>query len=191
MRTILAIAAAGLGLAAIAAGAPAQADVTVLGNGLAAGCSTWAREAARIGAASAQAIDECTLAIDNEVLGRHELAATYVNRGVLHLARSEYVPAKRDFDTASTIEPDLGEAYVNRGAALIGLGKASQGVAEISKGLALDPSEPEKAYFNRALGEERLGDLKAAYDDYMMAQELKPDWDQPRTELARFHVERR
>ncbi len=74
------------------------------------------------------------------------------------------------------------------GAALIGQGRFAEGVAEIDKGLALNPTEPEKAYFNRAVAEERLGDLKSAYNDYRKAQELKPDWPLPQTELARFRV---
>ena len=36
-----------------------------------------------------------------------------------------------------------------------------------------------------------LDDLKAAYFDYKKAVELKPDWDMPQKELARFTVERR
>ncbi len=61
-------------------------------------------------------------------------------------------------------------------------------MAEIDRGLALDPDQPEKAYFNRAVAKERLNDLKGAYFDYRRALELKPDWDMPKVELARFTV---
>ena len=172
-------------------GAPAaRADVTVIGNGLAADCSRAAKDAART-AAHRSSVEICTLAIENDPLSVHDLAATFVNRGVLYLAGADYGRARQDFDAATHEEPTLGEAYVNRGAALIGEGRAADGIAEINRGLELNTSEPEKAYFNRALAEERLDQIKAAYYDYMKAQELKPDWAMPRTELARFHVTER
>jgi tetratricopeptide (TPR) repeat protein len=180
----IAFAALAFGLSA----APALADVTVIGNGLAAGCSAAARSVAGNGPARREALDQCTLALDNEVLSPHERAATYVNRGVLHLADRDFAAARSDFDAALRIEPTLAEALTNRGAALIGQGHDAQGIAEIDKGLALSPMEPEKAYFNRAIAEERLGDLKSAYADYRKAQALKPDWPLPATELARFRV---
>ena len=71
---------------------------------------------------------------------------------------------------------------------MIGQGHDADGIAEIDRGLALNPMEPEKAYFNRAIAEERLGDLKSAYADYRKAQTLKPDWPLPANELARFKV---
>ena len=169
----------------------ALADVTIIGNGFAAGCSDSARAVANKGAPHSDALKTCDLALTDEALSPHEAAATHVNRGVLYLASAKYDNAWRDFDEASRIEPALGEAYVNRGAALIGQGRNAEGIADINHGLELNASEPEKAYFNRALAEERLDEVKAAYFDYMKALELKPDWDMPRTELERFHVETR
>jgi tetratricopeptide (TPR) repeat protein len=180
----IAIAAFAFGLLA----GPALADVTVIGNGLAADCSTAARSVAANGPARSEGVRQCTLALENEVLSPHETAATYVNRGVLHLAAREFGKALADFDSALRIEPQLAEALTNRGAALIGQGHDAEGIAEINRGLALSPMEPEKAYFNRAIAEERLGDLKSAYADYRKAQALKPDWPLPAAELARFRV---
>ena len=64
-----------------------------------------------------------------------------------------------------------------------------EGLTEIDRGLSMNPEEPEKAYFNRALANEGLDDMKAAYLDYMKALELAPNWDAPRHELTRFTVE--
>ena len=180
----IAFAAFALGLSA----APALADVTIIGNGLAAACSAAARSVAGNGPARSEAVRECTLALENEVLTPHETAATYVNRGVLRLAARDFGAARNDFDSALRIEPQLAEALTNRGAAMIGQGHDADGIAEIDRGLALNPMEPEKAYFNRAIAEERLGDLKSAYADYRKAQTLKPDWPLPANELARFKV---
>ncbi len=79
---------------------------------------------------------------------------------------------------------------MNRGATFVGEERYREGLEQIDRGLALGVKDPEKAWFNRGLANEGLGDLKAAYRDYTRAAELKPDWTPPRTELARFKVRR-
>ena len=189
MRTKLAaIAAAGTGLSLLLMAGSALASTTVIGNGFAAGCSQSAKAVSSNRPANFEAVHECTLAIETEVLTTHDLAASYVNRGVLYLASGDYGSAKRDFDKAAATEPGLGEAYVNRGAALIGMGREREGIVDINRGIELGAAEIEKAYFNRALAEERLDDLKSAYADYRKALELKPDWPMAKAELSRFRV---
>jgi len=61
-------------------------------------------------------------------------------------------------------------------------------VADIDRGLAYGPEQPEKAYFNRALAKEFLDDTKGAYLDYLKAAELAPTWTAPQVELKRFTV---
>jgi tetratricopeptide (TPR) repeat protein len=73
----------------------------------------------------------------------------------------------------------------------VGVRRYAEGLADLNKALELGVDEPEKAYFNRALAHEGLDDLKSAYLDYQKAQTLKPDWQDPARELARFTVERR
>ncbi|HET6346320.1 MAG TPA: tetratricopeptide repeat protein [Myxococcota bacterium] len=133
----------------------------------------------------------CTQALDTELLNLRDRAGTYVNRGILKLRRKEFASAEFDFNRAITTKPDLGEAYVNRGAAAVGAKRFSDGLTDLNKALELGVEEPEKAYYNRALAYEGLDNLKAAYFDYQKAVELKPDWDMPKKELARFTVERR
>lgn len=190
-RDICAAVAAALAL--VASGHPerASASVTVMGGGFAEDCSKSAQAVAANHPPHAEAIHECDLALDTEVLSTHQLAATHVNRGVLYLVQRLYGQARNDFDQAAAIEPGLGEAYVNRGAALLGLGHPAEAVADIDRGLAFSPEQPEKAYFNRAVAKERLNDLKGAYLDYLKAAELKPDWDMPKAELMRFQVVQR
>ena len=180
--------AAGLGFVSLLWAGYALANTTVIGGGLAEDCSRSAKAVSTNQPVAAEAIHLCTLALETEVMDAHDLASTYVNRGVLHLAVAEYDNALKDFDSAIGIEPQLGEAFVNRGAALIGQGHDAAGIAEIDRGLAFKPGEPEKAYFNRALAEERLNDLKGAYYDYKRAAELKPGWVMAQSELARFTV---
>jgi tetratricopeptide (TPR) repeat protein len=181
----LAVAAAG---AALAWAATANAGaVTVLGGGMAKECS----QAALNGESEVRFETICTQALESELLSLRDRAGTYVNRGVLKLRRKEFGQAQFDFNRAIETKPDLGEAYVNRGAAAVGAKRYADGLADLNKALELGVEEPEKAYYNRALAFEGLDDLKAAYFDYKKAVELKPDWDMPAKELARFTVERR
>ena len=165
----------------------AGASVTVFGGSAAEDCF----KAAKYGAPPAAGIDSCTRAIGFEVLSDRDMAGTYVNRGVLYMEQAAYVPAQHDFEQAIKLDPTMGEAIVNHGGVLIALRRYADGIAEISRGLALNPEEPEKAYFNRALAYESLDDLKAAYFDYTKAAQLKPNWEQPKAELARFTVSQR
>ena len=182
---ILAFAAAAMALAW--ASSAAAGAVTVIGGGMARECS----QAALGGEHDARYDAICTQALDSELLTLRDRAGTYVNRGILKLRRHDFAGAQFDFTRAVETKPDLGEAYVNRGAAAVGARRYADGLADLNKAIELGIEEPEKAYYNRALAFEGLDDMKAAYFDYRKAIELKPDWDQPKKELARFTVERR
>ncbi|THD64612.1 tetratricopeptide repeat protein [Phenylobacterium sp.] len=183
-RTILA--ATAVAAAAMAAQAHAG-SVTVIGGGLAETCS----KAALSGKSDRRLEDFCTDALDKEMLNSRDRAGTFVNRGVLRLRRADWSGANADFNAAVHAKPDMGEAYVNRGAVAVGQHKYAESLADLNKGLALGVEEPAKAYFNRALAYEGLDDAKSAYFDYQKALELSPDWAAPKAELARFHVERK
>lgn len=180
MRAVL----VGAAMAALICAGPAKAATTVLGNGLAHLCSVEAKA----GSSEPQAIEICNMAIESESLTRHDLAGTYVNRGVLKMRRKSYRDARGDFDLAVKLAPTMGEAFINRGGALVGEQKYAQALQDIDRGLTLNPEEPEKAYYNRGLAHEGLDDITSAYFDYQRAVALKPDWDPPQHELLRFSV---
>lgn len=182
-RLLLASAAAALAWGAAAA----QAAVTVIGGGLAEACS----QAAVRGESGREFEELCDLALETEFLNARDRAGTYVNRGVLRMRRTEYGKAIEDFDQAVKMKPDLGEGYVNRGAAYIGEERYEASIGEINRGLELGVEEPAKAYYNRALAYEGLEDARSAYFDYQKAQELAPGWAAPAEQLARFTVRRR
>ena len=171
-------------LAALLAAGSASAAVSVLGSSNVNECSA----AALSGDARDVDLQACNQALI-EAQTDHAKAGTYVNRGVILLRMKNFDGARADFDAAEKMEPTMGEAIVNRGAALIAQKRYMEGLTEIDRGLALNPEEPEKAYYNRALANEGLDDMRAAYLDYMKALELAPDWDAPRHELARFTVQ--
>ena len=164
----------------------ASAAVTVFGGDHAQACY----QAAKNGQNSHGSLEECDQAINFELLPTKDLAGTYVNRGAVFMNMQAWSEAESDFNHALTLMPNFGEALVNLGAAQIGEHHNREGVETISHGLALGSMEPEKAYFNRAIGYESLGDDKAAYYDYLKASELAPRWVAPRQELVRFTVHR-
>ena len=171
----------------LAAAGSANAAVTVIGGGLAEACS----DAAIRGESAAEYEELCTTALESEFLNTRDRAGTYINRGVFKLRRAQYDMAVRDFDLAIRLKPDVGEAYVNRGAAFIGQKRYAESLPQINKGLELGVEEPAKAYYNRALAYEGLEDAKSAYFDYQKALELRPEWSAPREQLVRFTVTKR
>ncbi|MBS0488939.1 tetratricopeptide repeat protein [Phenylobacterium sp.] len=176
-----------MALAMLAFATTAEGAVSVFGGGLAQDCA----DAAIRGEDDPKFQDSCTLALETELLDPRDRAGTFVNRGVLKLRRSAFSDAARDFDFAVRLQPEMGEAYVNRGAASIGRKRYAEGLSDINRSLELGVSEPEKAYYNRALAHEGLDDPKSAYFDYQKALEIAPDWDAPRQQLSRFTVSRR
>ena len=172
--------AAALGL--LAAGS-ASASVLVLGEGLAPACS----KAAFAGRSDRTSVRVCTQALE-EGLAIRDRAGTLVNRGVIQMRAKAYRAAARDFEDAIRLQPDLGEAFVNRGVLRMADRDYAGALAEIERGMALGVDEPAKAYFNRALAKEGVGDAPGAWADYRQAQVLDPEWDAPAKMLVRFTV---
>lgn len=173
-----AVLAAGLATAAFA-------QVSVIGDGLVTQCSAMALA----GDDSNEALNACTRAIQDELLTPGNMAKTYVNRGVIYLRQGELDRAETDFAAAEVLRPDLAEIYVNRSVVLMRRGQWRDAIDTLDHGLSLNPTEPEKAYFNRAMAREQLDDLSGAFADLSRAAELKPDWALPQRELARYRVE--
>jgi tetratricopeptide (TPR) repeat protein len=176
-----------LGLCALSSAwtAPAHAAASYFGAGPALSCYQGALSAR--GQQTDVAL--CTVALETQPLTVTDRAATLVNRGVIRLHRKEAAAALGDFDQALRLNPELGEALVNRGAALIMLDRPQDAVAAITAGLARNAQDPHEALFNRAFAYEELGQYKAAYKDFREAQRLKPEWPAPTIELARYVVE--
>ena len=59
---------------------------------------------------------------------------------------------------------------------------------DIDKGLGLGAKKPEIAYYDRAIADEALGDIRGAYEDYKKAVEIDPTFTLASDQLARFKV---
>jgi len=163
---------------------PAQAFVQVLGNGRAHECYL----AAKAGSDADAALRLCDQALRDEALNRRDRAATFVNRGVIRIAKDQVDEAMADYAAGIALAPDLGDAYVNRGVALIRLQRYDSALADIDKGIALGSSPPHLGYYDRALVEERMGRYREAYYDFKHVLELAPDFQPAADELKYYSV---
>lgn len=143
------------------------------------------------GDVSDRTVEMCSRALRYPRITREAQIQVLINRGVTYMRRQENAPALADFDAVIALDRRNGEAFLNRGAALVQMGQPGPAVAAITEALGLGVSEPHKAYFNRGAARERLGDLRGAYEDYNTALEIQPDWGPANAELARFARSRR
>lgn len=143
------------------------------------------------GDSSNETVAVCRRALEYRRLADAARVQLLVNLGVTHMRRHESDAALAQFDAVVERDRRNAEAHLNRGAALVQLGRHGEAVAAITEALGLGVREPHKAYFNRGAAREALGDLRGAYEDYSTALEIQPDWGPANAELARFARSRR
>lgn len=173
-----------IGLTSIAA--RTEAAVTVLGSGLGNTCY----QAAEFGGDPKTDIGACTAALNQEALTPKDRAATYVNRGILRSRYGDSRGALLDYNAGLALDASLGEAYVDRGANYIVLQQYQDALNDIEKGIQMGARRLEIAYYDRAIVNEALGNIRAAYQDYRKAVELQPDFALASEQLSRFKVVR-
>jgi tetratricopeptide (TPR) repeat protein len=163
---------------------PAEAAVKVIGRGFGSLCYDYAKA----GHASDEGLEACNRALTEESLSPADHAATLVNRGILQMYAKDFKRALASYEEALKLEPEMAEAYVNKGVALVNLQRDREAVAAFNQGLKLNTVRPEIAYYSRGVAHEMLGNMRAAYEDYRQAAALKPEWQDPQTQLRRFSV---
>ncbi len=173
---------------AIGIASNAQAAVTILGNNtLAQSCFL----AAEVGGDAKIGIETCTDALTTQPLSVKDRAATLVNRGILRAELGDSAGALADYNHGIQINNALGEAYVDRGATLIAMKKWGDAIDDIDKGISLNAKRPYIAYYDRAIANEALGNVRAAYDDYKKAVAIEPGFTLATEQLTRFRVIKR
>lgn len=164
---------------------PAIAGVTVIGSSSARLCYLAADSPMM---PRSQDLRRCDAALEEAAVMPRDVTATYVNRGILRLRRGDAEGAMSDFDEALRRDPGEAEAYLNRGSALLRRDRTDEAVAMYSQALQHNTRRPALAHYGRAMAQELLGNVRAAYNDYRRASELAPDWSAPREDLRRFRV---
>jgi tetratricopeptide (TPR) repeat protein len=175
------------GAALLCGASCADAAVTVLGRGLARSCF----EFAEFGGIAQDGIETCSLALEQQALDAKDRAATYINRGILKSRSDDTSGALSDYDLGLSLDGALGEGYVDRGAAMIVLRRYGDALDDINKGIALGANRVQIAYYDRAVVQEALGNIRDAYEDYKKAVEIQPDFALAVEQLSRFRVVRK
>jgi len=184
-RRATAIAVLGLGFVGLAV--PADAAVSVLNGTLASSCY----QAAEYGGSSLEGVRLCSLALQETALSSRDRAATYINLGIVKARSDDPEGALDSYNRGLAIDPSLGEGYVDRGSVQIMLKNYQAAIADITKGLALNANKPEIAYYDRAIANEAVGNIRDAYIDYKKAVEIRPDFALANDQLSRFKVVRK
>lgn len=176
-----------LAVIGIFAASPAFAGTVLLRSGVGRDCyEQTLLDALTLNAQKAIAI--CSADLNDPDIDDYNRAATLINRADLRLRVQDYVGAAADADRSMTVYANIPAAYVNRGAAMIGLKRYDEAVTALDKALALNADKPELVYFNRALAKENMGDIRGAYYDYLKASQINPKFEPATQELTRFQV---
>lgn len=134
------------------------------------------------------ALRDCNAAFDHNMMNRETRARTHVNRAVILMNMGQPMSAVRDLDDAVSLGFTPAEVYLNYSAAYVRLNQPDDAIRAATEALDAGIDHPERAYVNRAVAHEMRGDNVAAYQDYLTALELDPDWTAVRRELDRFRL---
>ncbi|HEY0303202.1 MAG TPA: hypothetical protein VGC36_17780 [Rhizomicrobium sp.] len=133
-------------------------------------------------------MDSCTAALRNVYLTNSERASLLINRAVLYSFARDFAGALEDYTAAIATGERVAEAYTDRSATLISLHRYADAVHDSDEALRLHTARPELAYFNRAVANEKLGNIRGAYEDYKAALAAKPGFAAAADQLTRFKV---
>jgi tetratricopeptide (TPR) repeat protein len=165
---------------------PASASIVTVVGSFAQSCY----QAAAARASTDVNLALCDRALAEQPLDDRDRLATFVNRGILKMARGDLAGARKDYNRAAIIDSGEAEVWLNMGVLRYTQGNSADAIRMFERAIRQRTRSPAFAYYGRGLAHEDRGNLKSAYADYLRARALKPDWPEPRNELQRFAVRR-
>ena len=123
---------------------------------------------------SLDAVQLCTLAIEKQMLGRIDLAASYANRGVIQSRRGRYERALSDYDEALRLNPLLLHAWINRGNVLVRMKRFDEAIVDYDNAIELSDGRSALSFYNRGIAHDKQDNEARARRDYLRAAELEP-----------------
>jgi len=121
-------------------------------------------------------IKNCLNALETPGLNRKNRAAMSTNIGILYMRAGKHDKAKKWYDEALEIAPNIAETYVNYSAALIYSDNPRKAIQMADKALEFDTDKKPEALYNRAIAYDRIEDFNRAYRDLKQALTLRPEW---------------
>ncbi|MFK8021364.1 MAG: tetratricopeptide repeat protein [Pseudomonadales bacterium] len=164
-----------------------QSMMILGGNSHAEACYRSAGLAAQFSHAGRDDLDECNKAIELGALALPDRVATYVNRGIVHAAREDYIAAVADYRRAEKMNPDSPEVAINMGNLWFLSGHYEEAVERYA--FALENSAERHlpiAHYNRGMALEKAGETSAAIKDYEAALTMSPEWARVQKRLDRL-----
>lgn len=135
----------------------------------------------------ADAISTCDAALASPLTGK-DRAATFDNRGIVHDSTGDYNAALADYDSSIKLDQSLGDAWLNRGAALIRLKRPAEALPDIERGIALGLNMQQVGYYDLGVAQQSLGHIREAYDAYKHALATDPSFAPAADALKNFRV---
>lgn len=126
----------------------------------------------------------CNEALKDPGLLERDRASTLVNRGVIFNNARKVESALADFAAALAIDPDIPEAYLNRGNSKFFQGKPDEAIADFTRAIDLKIDRIAAAYYNRALAYAAQGRFEEAKADIQAALAADPSLKQANDQLA-------
>jgi tetratricopeptide (TPR) repeat protein len=120
-------------------------------------------------------IDTCTLALDHQMLGAMDRAATFSNRGLIYARIGDLRAALSDHNRAVRIAPDVSSVYINRSNTFIRAKQYERAMRDLEQAIDIADEHLAYAHYNRALLFRRLGDGQAARGDAERAAAIAPE----------------
>jgi tetratricopeptide (TPR) repeat protein len=167
--------------------ATGQSMQVIGGSSMAKSCYQAAVTATLRGNANRLDVEICDRAISHGSLLKTDLVATYVNRGVVQVAKQDYRLAAKDYNRAIGLAPDVAEAYLNRGNLWFLAEKFSEAIEDYDRCLELSVSKSHVAFLNRGMAREASGQLEGAQQDYLAALQVVEDWSVALDKLDRVN----
>ncbi len=146
-------------------------------------------QAAAGAAALAAGLDYCNVALRDPLMIHR--GALLMNRGLIKARLSDTNGAMTDYNAALAVNPELGDAYVNRAALNLSLKRYDAARNDVTRGMQAGADNMAAAYFTRGAIADDQGNAQAAYADYKQALAIDPTYAAAKRELARFKVTRR
>ena len=161
------------------------AQSLVLGDGKANACYLSVRHGDQ---GRSTTIRNCTEALNSFDLDHKDKAATHVNLGILYMRSGDNIKARKHYDMAISMTPDMPEAYINNSAALIYMGKYARAIEAINKAIDLGTNKMPEALYNRAMAYDHQKQYGKAYKDLKQALVLRPNWQPALRAIDNYEV---